>query len=145
MLKLVATLCLAVLAGSKGPPPLSAPDGLSAVEILERAYEHAGGDQWVNPTSRLMEGYGLFWLGSEEFVRYEPYRMWRVYPEVKDNAHSADGRGQGKIDTARQCSYCSNIKVPIERLIYRDAIQFSFSCNIHESHYGKVRTQPRFI
>ena len=67
------------------------PDNLEAREIIERAYEHAGGDEWVNPTSLLMEGYGLFWRGSEKFVRYEPYRMWRVFPDTKDQAHAADG------------------------------------------------------
>jgi hypothetical protein len=73
-------------------PPVAAPDTLEAREIIERAYAHAGGDEWVNPQSLLMEGYGLFWRGSEGFVRYEPYRMWRVYPETKDDAHAADGR-----------------------------------------------------
>ena len=81
-----------LLAAPAEPPPVSAPDDMSAVEIIERAYEHAGGDEWVNPTSLLMEGYGLFWQGSEGFLRYEPYRMWRVYPQVKADAHSADGR-----------------------------------------------------
>lgn len=73
-------------------PAVEQPNDLSAVAIIERAYEHAGGDQWVNPTSLLMEGYGLFWRGSEGFVRYEPYRMWRVYADTKTDAHAADGR-----------------------------------------------------
>ena len=73
-------------------PPVEQPDEMSATEVIERAYEHAGGDEWVNPTSLLMEGYGLFWRDSEEFVRYEPYRMWRVYQEMKEDAHAADGR-----------------------------------------------------
>jgi hypothetical protein len=73
-------------------PPIAAPDDMTANEIIERAYDHAGGDEWVNPESLLMEGYSLFWRGSEGFVRYEPYRMWRVYPQSKDDAHAADGR-----------------------------------------------------
>lgn len=73
-------------------PALTPPDELSAVEIVERAYAHAGGDEWVNPRSLRMEGYGLFWRGTETAVRYEPYTMWRVYPETKDDAHAADGR-----------------------------------------------------
>lgn len=80
------------VAAAAEPPAVTAPDDMGAVEIIERAYEHAGGDEWVRPTSLLMEGYGLFWKGSEAFLRYEPYRMWRVYPKVKDDAHSADGR-----------------------------------------------------
>ena len=74
------------------PPAVTAPDALTAVEIVERAYEHAGGEEWVRPKSLLMEGYGLFWRGSEQFVRYEPYRMWRVYADAKSAAHAADGR-----------------------------------------------------
>lgn len=85
----VLQLSIAVAAG---PPSTYPPDELSATEIVERAYEHAGGDAWVNPSSLLMEGYGLFWRSNEQFVRYEPYRMWRVYPESKDAAHAADGR-----------------------------------------------------
>lgn len=68
------------------------PDELSAQQIIERAYAHAGGDDWVNPDSLYMEGYGLFWRGSEQYVRYEPYRMWRVFPAEKGAAHTADGR-----------------------------------------------------
>ncbi len=79
-------------AAATAPPAVEVPDSLSATAIIERAYEHAGGDAWVNPTSLLMEGYGLFWRGGEQFVRYEPYRMWRVYPESKSTAHAADGR-----------------------------------------------------
>ena len=74
------------------PPSLPTTDSLTGRDIVERAYEHAGGEAWVNPTSLLMEGFGLFWQGSERYVRYEPYRMWRVYPAVKDAAHAADGR-----------------------------------------------------
>ena len=88
---LFAGLALAAIAAAAEPPPMSKPDDLTAVEIIERAYEHAGGDEWVNPRSLLMEGYGLFWRGSEDYVRYEPYRMWRVYPESKAVAHAADG------------------------------------------------------
>ena len=73
-------------------PPVTEPDDLTASEIVERAYDHAGGDAWVNPESLLMEGYGLFWRGGPDPVRYEPYRMWRVYPDTKDEAHAADGR-----------------------------------------------------
>jgi len=73
-------------------PPVTAPDALTGAQIVATAYEAAGGDAWVNPESLFMEGYGLFWRGSEDFVRYEPYRMWRVYPVSKDAAHAADGR-----------------------------------------------------
>ncbi len=86
------TALLPLLAAGFEAPAAEVPDELTAVEIIERAYEHAGGDEWVNPTSLLMEGYGLFWRGTEDYVRYEPYRMWRVYPDAKEDAHAADGR-----------------------------------------------------
>lgn len=89
---LLTTLALTFLAAAAEAPPPQHPDSMNAVEIIERAYRHAGGDAWVHPTSLFMEGYGLFWQDSENFVRYAPYRMWRVYPAVKENAHAADGR-----------------------------------------------------
>ena len=87
----LVTVLLAVLAAGADAPPVESPDSLTAVDIVERAYTHAGGEAWVKPTSLLMEGYGLFWRGTEVFARYEPYRMWRVYAETKDDAHTADG------------------------------------------------------
>lgn len=80
----------AILAAS--PAVLAQEAEPTGSEIVARAYEAAGGEEWINPRSLLMEGYGLFWRGGIEPVRYEPYRMWRVYPEVKDAAHAADGR-----------------------------------------------------
>jgi len=83
---------LFLIAMQGGPPPVVEADELTAEEIIERAYAEAGGDEWVNPTSLLMEGYGLFWQDGKAFLRYEPYRMWRVYPQEKGDAHAADGR-----------------------------------------------------
>ena len=79
-LAVLALLAAHVAAGD--PPRVESPDNLTSVDIIERAYEQAGGEEWVNPSSLLMEGYGLFWRGTEEWVRYEPYRMWRVYPDT---------------------------------------------------------------
>ena len=90
-MSLSAALLVTLLAATE-PPSATEPDQLTAETIIARAYEHAGGDAWVNPESLLMEGYGLFWRGSEQYVRYEPYRMWRVFPAVKGAAHAADGR-----------------------------------------------------
>lgn len=80
-------LCMALTA------PAMAEEGLSARDIIARAHEAAGGAQWVSPQTLLMEGHGVFFPGGgHEPVIYEPYRMWRVYPEGKDDAHIADGR-----------------------------------------------------
>ncbi|XBQ17658.1 MAG: hypothetical protein ABL308_07185 [Oceanicaulis sp.] len=93
MIRAVLIAAFAASPAFAQPPALQAPDSLTGPEIVSRAYEAAGGDAWVNPESLYMEGYGLFWYGGDEsFVRYEPYRMWRVYPQVKEDAHAADGR-----------------------------------------------------
>lgn len=91
LLMTVAVIVAGPLAVASAPP-MKVADDLSAVEIIQRAYTHAGGDEWARPVSLKMEGYGLFWRGGKDFVRYEPYRMWRVYPEEKGDAHAADGR-----------------------------------------------------
>ena len=93
-MKITITLAYLFSAGiaAGATQPVTAPDNLTARAIIERAYVQAGGDEWVNPTSLMMEGYGLFWRGSEQWVRYEPYRMWRVFPDTKSDAHAADGR-----------------------------------------------------
>lgn len=92
-LVLLASLALYPGADARAEaPPVTQPDALTGSQIVAGAYEAAGGDAWVNPQSLYMEGYGLFWRGSQDFVRYEPYRMWRVYPVSKDAAHAADGR-----------------------------------------------------
>lgn len=74
-------------------PAAIADEALEARQIIERAHEAAGGALWVNPETLYMEGHGVFFPdGGHEPVIYEPYRMWRVYPEGKDDAHIADGR-----------------------------------------------------
>lgn len=84
-LALAISLCVAA--------PAFADDALEARQIIERAHEAAGGEEWVNPQTLYMEGHGVFFPGGgHEAVIYEPYRMWRVYPEGKDDAHIADGR-----------------------------------------------------
>lgn len=88
----VLIVLLVPAAAAAEAPPVAEPDALTGAEIVANAHEAAGGDAWVNPESLYMEGYGLFWRGAEDYVRYAPYRMWRVYPEAKGEAHAADGR-----------------------------------------------------
>ncbi len=67
--------------------------------IIARAHAAAGGDTWVRPRSLYMEGYGLFWRDGPQPVRHDPHLMWRVYPDVKRDAHQADGKV--RIDSMR--------------------------------------------
>ncbi len=80
-------------AAAAEPPALPEPGEMTGSEIVAAAYEAAGGEAWSDPDSLYMEGYGLFWTGpGPKPVRYEPYRMWRVFPGEKADAHQADGR-----------------------------------------------------
>lgn len=87
LIPLLASLALALT-----PPATTQPDALTGDEIMARAHEAAGGEAWRDPGSLYMEGYGLFWRGGPDFVRYEPYRMWRVYASDKPDARQASGR-----------------------------------------------------
>ena len=81
--------------------PAFADEAMEARDIIARAHEAAGGETWVNPQTLYMEGHGVFFPdGGHQAVIYEPYRMWRVYPEGKDDAHIADGRV--RIDAFRE-------------------------------------------
>ena len=64
---------------------------LKAEEILARAYAAAGGESWRRPKTLLVTGYGVFYKGAEA-ATYDDYRMWRVYPSWKGDAHKADGK-----------------------------------------------------
>lgn len=68
----------------------SNPD-MSADEIMKRAHEKAGGQEWVRPISLIMDGYAVFYHGGEA-KRNERHRMWRVYDADKSEAHHADGK-----------------------------------------------------
>jgi hypothetical protein len=88
-MRVIAALITAVSVLLAGPAWAG---DMTAREVVARAHEAAGGAEWVDPRTLYMEGHGLFWRSGHEPVRYEPYRMWRVYPEGKDAAHVADGR-----------------------------------------------------
>lgn len=64
---------------------------LSAVDILERAHEAAGGELWRHPQSLFMSGYSVFYQENEA-TTYDRYEMSRVYPVRKEDAHQADGK-----------------------------------------------------
>ena len=64
---------------------------LSAVEIMSRAHEAAGGEVWTRPESLAMDGYAVFYKNGKS-VKHEHHRMWRVYDAQKTDAHKVDGK-----------------------------------------------------
>jgi|GEM_PF-158009 len=73
--------------------PLLEDDGLDGREIVERATEAAGGENWRRPRTLRMRGSAMFYGpptgdGPEVADRYE---MWRVFPTESEDAHRANG------------------------------------------------------
>ncbi|MEM1232087.1 MAG: hypothetical protein AAGI15_16225 [Pseudomonadota bacterium] len=95
--------CLALLSGAllmgcadtaPAPAPVAAFDGR---ELVERVYAAAGGDLWVRPRSLYMRGSTTFYRVDAQGVEIpvatnDSHRMWRVYPQRKSSAHTADGK-----------------------------------------------------
>lgn len=72
--------------------PAFAQDALTARQIMERAFEGAGGDSWRYPgTIHLIGRYFDYKQGIEP-VLYEPYELYRVQPENHPRGHVADGK-----------------------------------------------------
>jgi hypothetical protein len=75
----------------KRPGLFHASPQLSAEDVLARAYDAAGGETWLSPKTLLMTGYGVFYKEGAFSVQ-DDYRMWRVFPKQKGDAHAADGK-----------------------------------------------------
>ncbi|MEM7765070.1 MAG: hypothetical protein AAF290_13470 [Pseudomonadota bacterium] len=77
--------------GNTSLPTLLPTDDLAADEIMRRAHDAAGGEQWRRPRSLSMTGYAVFYRDGKA-VRHEQHSMWRVYARDKQEAHVADGK-----------------------------------------------------
>ncbi|RJF90581.1 hypothetical protein [Sphingomonas cavernae] len=62
--------------------------------ILARAAQAAGGSDWINARTLVLEGRAVFYAetGAEPKSRAEDYRMWRVFDPARTAAHGADGK-----------------------------------------------------
>ena len=99
----------------------------SAREIVERAIEAAGGEAWRRPkTLRLSGTATLYDQGRAEAVTVaDRYDMWRVFPQVSEDAHRANGkvrfdafagdRAVFQISYDGEHTYDQNGRVPPER------------------------------
>lgn len=63
----------------------------TAVEIMQKAHEKAGGKFWQNPKSLTLKGYAVFYENGKP-VKNETHNMWRVFESTKENAHAANGK-----------------------------------------------------
>lgn len=68
-----------------------ADESLSAEEILARAHQAAGGEEWVRPRTLYLSGSATFFAGRSP-SHMDHYEMWRVYATEKVAAHAASGK-----------------------------------------------------
>ena len=73
---------------------LAAAAALTGEEILDRAAEAAGGREWLEARTLVLEGTALFYgpAGAEPRSRATDYRMWRVFDPGRSVAHGAEGK-----------------------------------------------------
>jgi len=72
--------------------PASAADDSTARQIVERAFESAGGVAWRYPGTIWLTGRYYDFKGGVEPVVYEPYELYRVQPRDHPRGHVADGK-----------------------------------------------------
>ena len=67
---------------------------LSGDEILLRARNAAGGDDWANARTLHLSGQAVFYgqKGAEPTSRQDSYEMWRVFDPDRQAAHGAEGK-----------------------------------------------------
>lgn len=90
MRRLICILSLAWLAA-----PAQADDRtLDGTTILARATDAAGGADWANARTLVLEGTAIFYgaSGAAPKSRADDYRMWRVYDPARSASHAAEGK-----------------------------------------------------
>ena len=77
-------ICL-VFAGS-----ISAQE-LTPLEIAKKTIAASGGETWRRPKTLQLSGTAvLYW--KEKVYRMTEYKMWRIFPDENDSAHTANGK-----------------------------------------------------
>lgn len=84
---LPAMLTLLALAAAATPD-------LGAEAVLDRAIKAAGGAEWRDAKTLVLEGSATFWgpTGATPRSRAADYRMWRVFDPARQAAHGAEGK-----------------------------------------------------
>lgn len=71
----------------------AAQEALDGRAIIAKAFEAAGGERWARVKSLILSGNAVFYgAGPEPRSRADDYRMWRVYEDVRVNAHAEAGK-----------------------------------------------------
>ncbi len=60
-------------------------------EIIKKTIEASGGDVWKNPKTLQLEGRAIVYFSGQP-KKLTLYKMWRVFPEENNAAHSANGK-----------------------------------------------------
>jgi hypothetical protein len=88
MIRMICLCVMSLLLSGAAKPDLS------ARQILERAFEAAGGADWANVRTLYLHGHGIFYPKATqgEAVRAESYTMWREMDLNRASAHGPDGK-----------------------------------------------------
>ncbi len=64
---------------------------LTPLEIAKKTIAASGGETWRRPKTLQLSGTGvLYWSG--QIYRMTEYKMWRIFPDENDSAHTANGK-----------------------------------------------------
>jgi hypothetical protein len=74
------------------PAAVQANPSLTARQIIARAHEAAGGEDWRRVRTLYLEGYNIIRRPDGAEVLWDRYAMWREFTDRKSNAHAAEGR-----------------------------------------------------
>lgn len=74
--------------------PLHAREQPDGPAILARAADAAGGEEWANAGTLVLEGRAVFYAptGSAPRSTADSYKMWRVFDPARAAAHGAEGK-----------------------------------------------------
>ncbi|MDB4293671.1 hypothetical protein N9954_09725, partial [Maribacter sp.] len=64
---------------------------LTAIQVMQKAHEKAGGSFWQKPKSLSMKGHAIFYRDGKA-SNHETHNMWRVFEGSKQDAHVANGK-----------------------------------------------------
>jgi hypothetical protein len=71
-------------------------DTMLAKEVLRRCTANNGGDTWQKPETLVLYGDAIFTpygkTDAKSLIKFDSYRMMRVYPKESDAAHQANGK-----------------------------------------------------
>ena len=146
-----AAICFVAPAFATEPP-----FHLQTEDLINAAYEAAGGETWRRPETLIMRGTAVFYDG-ETAKPSEEHVMWRVYDGDKSDAHTADGKvrvrsvrdGIAFIDVAFDGQTTSTVKgpQPQSEADKRWASNFGFGVIRHalDDGYRVERLAPDFV